>query len=66
MFIVIAGVVFVSVIIIIICYCCKKRNSNNINYVQTQPAVVVPEQPALVVQTPSYPLMEQNNMYPSY
>ena len=65
-FIVIAGVVFVSVIIIIICYCCKKRNSNNINYVQTQPAVVIPEQPALVVQTPSYPLMEQNNMYPSY
>ena len=26
----------------------------------------VTEQPALVVQTPSYPLVTQNNMYPAY
>ena len=65
-FIVIAGVAFVSIIITILCYCCKRRTPNNINYVETQPAVVVPEQPALVVQTPSYPLVEQGNIYPTY
>ena len=65
-FIVIAGVAFVSIIIVILCYCCKRKAANNINYVPTQPAVVVPEQPALVIQTPSYPLVEQNNMYPAY
>ena len=66
-FITIAGVVFVSIIIVILCYYCKRKAAaNNINYVPTQPAVVVPEQPALVVQTPSYPLVEQNNMYPAY
>ena len=65
-FIVIAGVAFVSIIIVVLCYCCKRKAANNINYVPTQPAVVVPEQPALVIQTPSYPLVEQNNMYPAY
>jgi len=66
-FIAIAGVVFVSIIIVILCYYCKRKAAaNNINYVPTQPAVVVPEQPALVIQTPSHPLVEQNNMYPAY
>ena len=66
-FITIAGVVFVSIIIVILCYYCKRKAAaNNINYVPTQPAVVVPEQPALVIQTPSHPLVEQNNMYPAY
>lgn len=54
-FIVIGSVVFVSIIIGIVCYICKKRATNNISFVPTQPAIVV--------SAPSYPLLEQNNMY---
>ena len=57
-FIAIAGVVFVTIIIAILCYSCKRRAANNIAYVPTQPPTIVSEQPALVVQTPSYPLVQ--------
>lgn len=56
-FISIGGVAFLGIILTIICYCCRKRAVNNINYTQTQPAVVM-------TTSPPSPLVEQNNSYP--
>ena len=52
------------IISIILVYRKIKANNNN-NYLEPQPAVDTPEQPALDVQTPSYPLVEKNNCYPT-
>ena len=56
-FIVIGSVIFVGLIIFLIYYFCKKRNADNISYTPTQPGVAT--------STPTYPLMEQNNMIQS-
>ena len=57
-FIAIAGVALLGIMLTIICYYCGKRKANNIAYVPTKPAVVD--------SNPSIPLVQQNNMQPTY